>query len=150
LATQDRRGGGRADTFDAGQYGTLRYDFKAFGGVQGIIPDPSDEQIENFMRGMRDAAKEFGQDDDLDVDSLTAEELQELMEDDSNLRIKDAQDRMCELISELCSGSPNKEQLLALPLRVRQGFTRWLQTKLLDPEAGAAASTPSRVTRLGG
>lgn len=146
----DRRGGGRADTFDAGQYGTLRYDFKKFGGVQGIIPDPSDEQIEAFMRGMRDSAKEFGQDDSIDVDSLSAEELQDLMEDDANLRLQEAQDRVCELLGELCGGSPSKEQLLALPLRVRTGFMRWIQEKLMDPESSAAASTPSRATRVGG
>lgn len=148
MAINDRRGG-RADTFDAGQFGTLRYDFKAYGGVQGIIPDPSDTKIEEFMRGMRDAAQEFST-EEVDVDNLTAEELQELMADDSNLRIKDAQDTMMGLLGELCDGSPSKEQLLALPLRVRMRFTRWLQEKLLDPESDAAGTTPSRVTRLGG
>lgn len=140
---------GRDDTFDAGQYGTLRYDFKKFGGIQGMIPDPSDEMIEAYMRGMRDVAREY-QNGDVDVDSLSAEEVQELMNDDSNLRIQEAQIRLAELTAELCGGSPNKEQLLALPFRVRQGFLRWLQTKLIDPESNAAGTTPSRVTRIGG
>lgn len=149
MAGNDRRGG-RADTFDSGQYGTLRYDFKTFGGIQGIVPDPSDEQIEAFMRGMREMAKKYGGDEDLDVDNLSAEQLQDLLEDDSNLRITEAQQEIAELTSELTSGSPNKEQLLALPFRVRQGFLRWLQTKLMDPEANAAGSTPSRVRQIGG
>jgi hypothetical protein len=138
----------RDDTFDAGQYGTLRYDFKKFGGVQGIIPDPSDEMLEAFMRRLRDIAKEYGA-DDID-ENATAEQLQDLMEEDENLRLADAQKDQAEAVSELCQGSPNAEQLMALPFRVRQGFMRWLQRKLMDPEANASDSSPARVTRLGG
>jgi hypothetical protein len=149
MATTNR---GRADTFDAGQFGTLRYDFKAYKGIQGIIPDPSDQQIEDFMLGMRDTAKEFqaGDIDPETIDRLSAEELQDLMDDDQNMRVVAAQEAISELVATLCSGSPSKDQLLALPFRVRQAFLRWLQGKLLDPEAGAAGTTPSRVTRLGG
>lgn len=139
---------GREDTFDAGQFGTLRYDFKKFGGVQGLIPDPSDEMIEEFMRELRDIANEFGSGD---VDeNASPEEIAELMEDDSNLQIAAAQQRMAEVTGKLCQGSPDAAALLALPFRVRQGFMRWLQRKLMDPEASASGSAPSRVTRLGG
>jgi hypothetical protein len=142
----------RDDTFDAGQYGTLRYDFKKFGGVQGIIPDPSDEQIEAFMRRLREIAKEFGADDaeDLDLDNATAEELSALLEDDSNLRIAEAQQTLCDAYGELCQGSPDATALLALPLRVRQGFMQWLQRKLLSPEASAADTGASPARRIGG
>lgn len=150
MAGNNGRRGGASDTFDAGVYGTLRYDFKKFGGVQGVIPDPSDEQIETFMRNMRDTAKEFGQDESVDPDSMSAEELQELMEDEAALQIKEAQVKISGLVGDLCSSSPSADELLALPLRVRQGFMRWLQGKLLDPESEAADTTPSRVTRLGG
>lgn len=150
MARDNGRRGGSQDTFDAGEYGTLRYDFKKFGGIQGIIPDPSDQQLEDFMRGMRDAAKEYSSDDDIDPEEMSAEELQELMDDDSSMRIKEAQDQIAGLVSELCSGSPTKEELLNLPFRVRQGFLRWLQGKLINPESEAAGTTPSRVARLGG
>jgi hypothetical protein len=141
--------GGSSDTFDSGSYGTLRYDFKKFGGVQGIIPDPSDQMIQDFMVGMRDTAKEF-QKGSVDVDNLSDAEIAELMDDDSNMRIVDAQDAIAELTATLCSNSPDKAAILALPFRVRQGFLRWLQGKLLDPEAEAAGTTPARVTRIGG
>lgn len=140
---------GRADTFDAGQYGTLRYDFKKFGGTQGIIPDPSDKMIEDFMRGLRDAAKEFGA-EDVDTDAMTPEQLQDLMDDDENLKIEEAQRKIAELLGELTQGSPSAEQLLALPFRVRQGFMRWIQGKLMDPEASAVGTAPSRVRQIGG
>lgn len=148
MAGNDRRGG-RADTFDSGEYGTLRYDFKKFGGIQGMIPDPSDELIEQYMRGMRDLAKEFSH-EGIDTDNLSAAEIQDLMEDDANLQIAAAQRRVAEITAELCQGSPTQEQILALPFRVRQGFLRWLQTRLMDPEANAVDSSPSRVTRIGG
>lgn len=150
MAQNDRRSGGSSDTFDAGQYGTLRYDFKKFGGKMGTIPDPSDEMIEAFMRGMRDTAKEFQNGEDVDVDNLSQEELAELMDDDSRMRIQEAQVKIAELTGALCQDSPGQDELLALPFRVRQGFLRWLQGKLLDPESAAAGTTPSRVTRLGG
>lgn len=152
MAGNNGRRGGSTDTFDAGVYGTLRYDFKKFGGVQGIIPDPSDQQLEDFMRGMRDAAKEYSSEDldDDKIEDMSAEELSELLDDDSSMRIKEAQEKIAGLVAELCSGSPNQDELLRLPFRVRQGFLRWLQGKLINPESEAADTTPSRVTRLGG
>lgn len=141
--------GGSQNTFDAGAFGTLRYDFKAFGGVQGIIPDPSDQLIEDFMRGMRDTAKRFQQ-DQADVDGLSDSDVLEMMDDDSAMQIVEAQQAICQHVSELCQGSPNTDQLLALPFRVRQAFMRWLQGKLLDPEGGAAGTTNGRAVRAGG
>lgn len=133
----------RDDTFDAGQFGTLRYDFKAYGGVQGRIPDPSDEMIETFMRSLRDIAREFGgdDDDDVDIDELTAEELTARLDDDTNLNIAEAQKMLCEAYGELCQGSPDSGALLALPLRVRTGFMQWLQRKLISGEASAAGTS---------
>jgi hypothetical protein len=139
---------GRDDTFDAGQYGTLRYDFKKFGGVQGIIPDPSDEMIEEYMRNLRDIAREFGEEDV--NDDATPEEIQALLEDDSNMQIAEAQKRMAEATGAFCQGSPDAAALLALPFRVRTGFMRWLQRKIMDPEASAAGTSPVRAIRHGG
>lgn len=143
----------RDDTFDAGTYGSLRYDFKAYGGVQGRIPDPSDEMIEQFMRRLREIAAEFGADDDNtpdNVEELSAEELNELLAEDKNLRLAEAQQAMCEAVAELCQGSPDATQLLALPFRVRQAFMTWLQRKLLTGEASAAATEPVPARRVGG
>lgn len=140
----------RDDTFDAGSYGTLRYDFKRFGGVQGIIPDPSDEQIEAFMVRLREVAREFGDEEaTVDVDTADADELNAMLEGDG-LRLADAQRAVCDAISELCQGSPNADQLLRLPFRVRQGFMAWLQRKLLSPEASAADTGAAPARRIGG
>lgn len=142
----------RDDTFDAGTYGTLRFDFKAYGGVQGRIPDPSDEMIEAFMRRLREIAREFGGEDveDADLEDATAEEINELLRDDKNLEIAAAQREMCEAIAELCQGSPDAAALLALPFRVRQKFMAWLQRKILSGEASAADTQPAPARRVGG
>jgi hypothetical protein len=142
----------RDDTFDAGQYGTLRYDFKKYGGVQGIIPDPSDEQIEEFMRSLRQVARDFGDDEleDVDVDNASAEELSALLDKDDSLELAAAQRAMCECYAQLCQGSPDAAALLSLPLRVRQGFMTWLQRKLLSGEASAADTSGSQARRTGG
>lgn len=142
----------RDDTFDASAYGTLRYDFKKWGGVQGIIPDPSDEQIEAFLRRLRDIAREFGDDtaDDVDIEDASAEQLTAMLEDDTGLRLADAQKAIAEAVSELCQGSPDVAQLLQLPFRVRQGFLGWLQRKLMNPEASAVDSAGAPARRTGG
>lgn len=142
----------RDDTFDAGTYGSLRYDFKAYGGVQGRIPDPSDEMLEQFMRRLREIAKEFG-DDELEteqLDEMTAEQINEILAEDKNLEIAEAQKAMCDAVAELCQGSPDAAAMLALPFRVRQGFMQWLQRKLLSGEASAADTQPAQARRVGG
>jgi hypothetical protein len=146
-----RPGSRRDDVFDAGQFGTLRYDFKKFGGVQGLIPDPSDEQIDSFLTRLREIAREYGDEDaTIDVESADAAELTRMLDEGPGLRIADAQQAVCEAIGELCQGSPDVAQLLRLPLRVRVGFLGWLQRKLLAPEASAADTAPAPARRIGG
>jgi hypothetical protein len=142
----------RDDTFDAGSFGVLRYDFKAYGGVMGRIPDPSDEMIEQFMTRLREIAREFGDEEleQVDLDNASAEEINALLAEDSNLQIAEAQRAMCDAVGELCQGSPSADQLLALPLRVRQGFMQWLQRKLFAGEASAADTQPGQARRIGG
>lgn len=137
----------RDDTFDAGIFGTLRYDFKKWGGKQASIPDPSDELIEQFAKDMRGIMREFGG-EEID-DDATDEEVLEAMADDSRLQIVEAQRAMCGAMANLCQESPSAEELLALPLRVRTSFSQWLQRKLTSPEAEGAGSSTVRSTRSG-
>lgn len=139
------------DTFDAGVFGTLRYDFKKFGGVQGLIPDPSDQMIEDFLTRLRAIAKEYGDEDaTIDVETADAAELTAMLDETEGVRLADAQREVCAAIAELCQGSPNADQLLQLPFRVRQGFMAWLQRKLMNPEASAADSEAAPARRIGG
>lgn len=145
-------GGGRADTFDASQFGILRYDFTKFGGKQGTIDDPSDEMIEVYLNKMREIAKEFGGDDQDEeaLERMSAEELAEHLEGDSRMQIVEAQKQMAAATAILCRETPSEADLLALPFRVRQRFQRWLSERLLNPESEASDGVVSRLRRLGG
>lgn len=141
---------GRSDpnTFDAGAFGTLRYDFTAFNGVAGIIPDPSDEMIDTFTKRYREMLDQYGVDDDIDPND--PESVQTALEATEGIDISKQQREMAALFAGLCSDSPNAEQIMKLPFRLRGRFFTWVQRTLSDPESSAAGSTSSPVRRIGG
>jgi len=126
--------GSNANTFDAGVFGSLRYNFTAFGGVTGIIPDPSDELLDDFNKSYRALLKEYGVTED-------GEELEDVPDLDELEKRADRptfvqqQQDVVKLIAALCQDSPSEEQIMKLPFRVRQKFVVWLQRQLVSPEA---------------
>lgn len=126
----------RAQTFDAGAFGSLRYDFTAYGGATGIIPDPSDDLLEKFNTGYRDLLAEYGLDTDTgEVDSRDPESVNAALERTEGVSFVEQQRRMVDLIADLCQDSPSAEQIMRLPFRVRQRYIVWLQNNLTNPEA---------------
>lgn len=138
------------NTFNAGSFGKLRYDFTAFGGVTGIIPDPSDQQIEEFIDTQRSFMEEVGLDPD--SDEIDNEALGEMLENDEDgkFNIAEMQRKMVEAVAKLCSDSPSTEAMSALPFRVRQAFLLWVQNQFLNPEASAVGTTSAQSRRTGG
>jgi len=136
------------NSFDAGSFGTLRYDFTSFGGVTGIIPDPSDEMIDTFTKRYREMLQNYGVDDDIDPGDT--ESVQVALEATEGLDVAQQQREMADLFAGLCGNSPDAEQILKLPFRVRGRFFTWVQRTLSDPESSAADSTNSRVRKIGG
>lgn len=120
-------------TFDAGQFGTLRYDFTAFGGVTGIIPDPSDEKLEAFNTAYMELLDKYGVGEDVDKDDPDA--VKDAIERNKDVSFIEQQKEMMELIAELCDHSPSLEELQKLPFRVRQVYLGWIQRELINPEA---------------
>ena len=53
---------------------------------------------------------------------------------------------MAETYSALCSGFPSTEEILALPMRRRQGFYTWLMNEVMNPEAGPGAGKAQVMT----
>jgi len=45
------------------------------------------------------------------------------------------------LFGDLCGNSPDKDTLLKLPLRVRVAFYGWVQSEVINPEAGTGGGT---------
>lgn len=129
-------GNTRKTTFDAGQFGSLRYDFTAFGGVTGIIPDPSDVVLEKFNDDYRVLLEKYGVSaDDDEVDTNDPQAVQDALEKSKGTSFVEQQRDMIQLIADLCSGSPTMDEILRLPFRVRQRFIIWVQQQLVNPEA---------------
>lgn len=128
--------------FDAGAVvEPMTYDFTAFGGKSGTIPEPSSGQVDTFMadvRAMIEPIKDlFGKDTtDLAEDADLAEKVSALPDD----LVAGMSDQMTEAVAKFCSGSPSKEEIEALPYRVQTAFMAWLMSEL-RPEGKTAAST---------
>lgn len=133
----------------------LDYDFNPYVKARGVIPEPTDNQIAEFLRDIRDiiksAEKEGMTADDLPADD-PASLLQALDDMDPDAVVK-LMESMCEAYSKLCSGTPTAKQIHDLPMRVRQVFFNWLQGEVMAPEAatggGQAQVTPLRGARAG-
>jgi len=120
-------------TFDAGQFGSLRFDFTAFGGQTGIIPDPSDEKLEKFSQSYMELLERYGVGEGVDQNDPDA--VAKAIEQNKDHSFVEQQGEMVDLIAELVDHSPSAEQMAKLPFRVRQRFLTWVQRELVNPEA---------------
>lgn len=131
-------------SFDAGAVvEPLAWDFTAFKAGKGVVPEPSDDLIAVFARGMMAAAQqegtaelaalaEAGDDQEKALAAIAA------MPED----VLSGAKAMIPHYAALCSGSPSAEQLAKLPPRVRYAFFAWLAGEL-RPEASAGAGKPA-------
>lgn len=129
--------------FDAGTaVEAMEYDFTAYGGSSGTIPEPSEETLDLFMKKIREVALEArrlvnqkGDPNDLSPEDML-NTLSEMDEDTMTKSLSVVSDAL----AELCSGTPTAEEISRLPFRVRQAFTGWLVGQF-RPEARTAATT---------
>lgn len=125
----------------------LEYDFTDYvPDCKGSIPEPSTEQLDAYFNAIRDLAKnvqnlrakaeraEHAEDNELSNDEVDA-----ILAEMDDLSISKYTGEMTVAIADLCSGQPSKEQIEALPFRVKQAFLQWV-TGEFRPEAGAPTS----------
>ena len=109
--------------------------------ARGTIPEPSDATIGRFLDGLQKLYTEAQQ----LTSSLPAEADPGTMLERLNQLSGDAFVKIGEgaagLFADLCGSKPSKEQLLALPLRVRVRFYAWIQSEVVNPEAVPGAGT---------
>lgn len=118
--------------FDAGTaVDPLDFDFTAYGGPKGTIPEPTEKALEGFIKETRKIASEFGS--SKDRESLTPEEMVEEM-DRLSSSMPEATSRLADAAAALCSGVPSAAEILVLPMRVRNAFVGWLMGQF-RPEA---------------
>ena len=131
-------------SFDAGAVvEALDYDFtKAGVKAKGVVPEPTDAAIGRFLDGLKgiyaEAQKTLTA--DLPEGASPDEMLAALNQLSGDSFVKFMADT-AGLFGELCSSKPDKDTLLALPLRVRVAFYGWIQGEVISPEAGTGGGT---------
>jgi len=112
----------------------LEWDFTAYGGGSGTIPEPSEDVIEAFFKGVSGLSGVLGSQPGPD---MTEEEVRALA--DRGVEFGETMNGMKDLLATLCSDQPGREDLDKLPLRVLLAFTGWLVGEF-RPEAPKSAS----------
>lgn len=141
--------------FDASQaVEPLDYDFTQYApDARGVIPEPSQDLLDQFERASNAGTNELGLDqaqqmrisaavasDSPDLARLLADLPAEIIErmQDPNFRAA-TRERMLDAMAELCQGTPSRDEIAALPPRVREAFQNWLALKFFQ---GAGNPTP--------
>jgi hypothetical protein len=160
--------------FDAGSaVAPMDWDFSKFGAGKGTVPEPSDIEIERFMKKYRilatqvlaasedqtnlqitrDIEQRTQAAEDGRTTYLTVAQSLEVMNqvdvsgEDVSPEISDA---MVELVLTITKGSPGKDQILALPNRVRGAFYGWLIGELTNPDFSVTAGTTPSLSLVNG
>lgn len=140
--------------FDAlGVVEGLECKLKPYADFEDVIPEPSDRQIGEFLKGLKElmsgALKTMGLEGDIDITD-PAQSLKAL-DDLEPDKFVEVQDTMAGLHAGLCGeetdtegnvttpGRPSKAQILQVPMRRRNLFYQWLQGEVMSPEAATPA-----------
>jgi hypothetical protein len=113
--------------------------------AKGTIKEPSDQAIGVFLEDVRnlstDAARLDAQTrkmiDDLSSKDQDPDKFAAALKELPVTSMMTMMEGMAEAFSKLCSGHPTKNQIMALPLRVRVAFFNWMQQEVVNPEAGS-------------
>jgi len=112
---------------------SLEYDFTAYGGQAGVIPEPSTGLVKGYFRAMKALAKDMrkfkGIADQLgDVENMSDEEIADRMGmiEEAEEGVDELQDKQRHMLADLCGGAITVDDLDRLPFRVFQAFNQWL------------------------
>ena len=118
----------------------LEFDFAPFVEAKGVVPEPTDEQVAEFYGNLGDQLKiALGEERVKDLDLTDPLQVGKLF---MSLTVEDHRkmyDANLDLHAAVCSGEPSREQLEALPFRLRQAFYGMVQG-WLRPEASKPAT----------
>jgi hypothetical protein len=107
------------------------------------IPEPTDRQIGEFMKGlkalMKSALTTMGVEEGTDL--ADPDQMVKALDDLEPDKFVEVMQQMAELHSALCSGTPSTEQLMLVPMRRRVHFYSWLQSEVMSPEAATPAGS---------
>lgn len=112
--------------------------FPALLDVHGVTPEPSDEDIERFQKAMAAAMSEALPDDVDPTDRVAVMRATRNMPDGQFTKI---QDGITAAVADLTKGEPSREQIDALPFRLKRRYIQSLQADLMGEGAAAAMSS---------
>lgn len=129
----------------------LDYDFRPKVDSHGTIPEPSDIQIDRFMKRYYSLMSGVARATETQKVLEESEALTEDAAEDEPKSIMDAIDawetldvntpeaqriseKLAEVLADVCSNTPSKEDILALGTLGRKAFTQWILGELLDPK----------------
>jgi len=125
------------------------YDLKPYADTAGVIPEPSDAQVREFYAGLgniledvlgEERLRDILGDDYQRFEQRDPEAMMKVQAATNNVDdMEKAQERMLDLHAAVCSHRPDRDQLAALPYRVKQAFYGQLQ-RWLSPEASRPAT----------
>lgn len=116
----------------------LEYTLRPHVDKAGIIREPTDRQIADYLAGFKKLIKDFrGQMPDGLVAGGTSDiaAILTAVEDLDPEVILKFNAETAALFADLCSGDPSKDDILALPPRIRAMFLAWVQREVMSPEA---------------
>jgi hypothetical protein len=119
----------------------MDWDFTAFGGEKGTIPEPSQDAVEAYQKEVTEAVKDIQGLPGAQSD-FTMEELNALMSSMGEVDFHKIASDVKDAIAKLCQNQPSREQLDLLPYRIFQAFQQWLQAEL-SPESSSVGTKPS-------
>jgi hypothetical protein len=139
----------------------LEWTFKPLIKAEGTITEPTDDQIVTFLTDVKDLVArlhekarqraagdtgEPGTDLALPGGRDPADLVDAIEELDPSV-VGEFHQELAGIFAALCSGEPDKETLLKLPMRIRVVFYSWLREQVMNPEAAPGAGN-AQVTTL--
>jgi hypothetical protein len=122
----------------------LDYDLRPHYDKYGTIAEPRDQQIADYISDVKKLVKNIKEKlpDGMDVaGTADVTELFNAVDDLDPEVVMEFHREMAGVFSALCSGTPSKEDILAIPIRIRVMFYGWIQQEVMSPEAVSGGGT---------
>lgn len=108
--------------------------------IEGITPEPDDEQLAEFHRALAEIAHDSrAEQDGVDINDRMA--VAEWMATRPTSASVEMEKRTARVYAAVCSHKPSFEEIMAVPPRVRSAWYMWLAGEL-HPEGSRPATTP--------
>lgn len=98
---------------------------KPLSGAKGTVPEPSQDEFRTYTRALTEIQGDFkALEKEFEKDDLSVAELKKLGDTAEKLGKK-----IDKLVGTLCHNVPSEEIVAMLPFRVKNAFSKWLQSE---------------------